>query len=86
VTRPRSAFLRRRYRRHPALRIARIVAGVLLIGLSPLSVFVPMVTGFVMVFAGLSLLSPESLLARRCLMSTRLRIRAWRRARRRREA
>ena len=73
---------RPRHVRHPALRVTRIVVGILLIVASPLAIFVPFLLGVVPVFAGLSLLAPESRLARRCLMSSRLRLRTWRRSRR----
>ncbi len=73
----------RRAARHPVLRAIRIVVGVGLVVASPLAILVPLLPGPILVLAGLSLLSPESRLARRCLMSLRLRVRGWKRARRR---
>jgi hypothetical protein len=72
--------------RHPALRIARIFAGILLLLLSPLMVFVPFVMSYVLIIAGLSLLAPESWYARWALIKLRLRLRALKRSIRRRRA
>jgi uncharacterized membrane protein YbaN (DUF454 family) len=50
-----------------ALRVARLAAGVLLLVLGVIGLFLPFLQGILFIVIGLTLLSPESALARRWL-------------------
>jgi hypothetical protein len=82
---PALARRKRHHRRsrHPVIRALRISIGTILILVSPASVVIPGLMGWVMVLLGLSLLSTEWRPARKAMLSMRLRIRAWRRSWRR---
>ena len=57
-----------------ALRVGRIVAGVLFIVLGVVGLFLPVLQGILFLIAGLTILSTESTVARRCLTWLRARL------------
>lgn len=78
--------------RNPALRLVRLIGGWLLLILGIIGCFLPVLQGFLMIAAGLALLSRESPFIRRQLRRLaphyrllRLRYHAWEEARRRKK-